>query len=188
MNFSDFLARKNAPDALPNPTPGNPPPSNPTPGDVPDEISPPFPNEQWVAEIPPALRTLDDPKFWVEFGTRLWRARRQFEKTREEIDSTSLERFERRFNEVFETLEAHGVEILDHAGQLYDPGLTVRVLQFEPTPGLSRETITETVKPSLRVGALFIPGEVIVATPQNSPGNQPTNESKNQPTDEPQHN
>ena len=43
--------------------------------------------------------------------------------------------------------------------------MTLTVLQFEPTPGIAREVICETIKPSLRIRGVLLPGQVVVAAP-----------------------
>jgi len=131
---------------------------------------PPLPHE--IFEIPAPTypsHLREDAKFWSELSTRLWRADRQLRRLNTEINhgesSAGMERLTRRFEEILETLQANDIEILDHTGEKYDAGLSLNVLQFEPQSGISSEMILETVKPSVRLGKLLVPGEVIVATP-----------------------
>lgn len=107
----------------------------------------------------------ENAKFLQDLATRIWRAQKQLDKALQKSDEPNLERFARRFEEIGETLSDYGIEIIDHTGQNYDVGLTLTVLQFEPTPGIARETICETIKPSLRVHGTLIPGQVVVAAP-----------------------
>lgn len=108
----------------------------------------------------------EDAKFWGELSTRLWRADRQLRRLNESEPSDGIERLTRRFEEVFEALRDHDIEILDHTGEKYDAGMTLKVLQFEPQDGIKDEVIVETVKPSVRLKGVFVPGEVVVATPR----------------------
>lgn len=66
----------------------------------------------------------------------------------------------------FDALQEVGIEVIDMAGRAYDSGMALKVITFEPTQGLSREEITETIKPSIHFkGQLTQMGEVIVGTP-----------------------
>lgn len=113
--------------------------------------------------LPVSLR--DDLRFLSTLCTRLWHFERQLERVAQNEPSESHDRLVRRFESVTEALRESDIEILDHDGQPYDSGLTLTVLQYEPREDLKRETIIETVKPSLRVRGILIPGEVIVGQP-----------------------
>jgi hypothetical protein len=59
----------------------------------------------------------------------------------------------------------------DWVNQPYDTGLPVKVLSFQPTPGLDRDTVIETVRPTvIWKDRLLQSGEVIVGTPVVSDG------------------
>ena len=104
-------------------------------------------------------------KFLQELATRIWRASKQLEKALKVSDEANLERFARRFEEIGETLAEYDIEIIDDTGKNYDAGLSLKVLLFEPTPGITREKIIETIAPSLRIRGVLVPGQVVVATP-----------------------
>lgn len=118
-----------------------------------------------------ALHT--DTKLWDELGTRLWRAERQVHRLHQSEASENSERLLRRFEEIIETLHDHDIEILDHTGERYDTGLALKVLQYEPQGGITEEVVLETVKPSVRVKGVLLPGEVIVASPRQSNDTSP---------------
>ncbi len=115
------------------------------------------------ASLPPALR--DDLHFFRTLCTRLWRFERQLVKVAQTEPSESHDRLTRRFESIIEALRDAKIEIIDHDGEKYDSGLNLSVLQFEPREELSREMVIETVKPSLIVRGIRIPGEVIVGQP-----------------------
>lgn len=96
---------------------------------------------------------------------------KQIKRLRESEESSAAERLERRFQDVMETLHDGDFEIIEYDGQTYDAGMTLRVLQFEPRENIERETIVETVRPSMRLRGFFVPGEVVVATPIAKPTN-----------------
>lgn len=66
-----------------------------------------------------------------------------------------------------DALAKAGVEIHDHDGMEYDIGLALDVLAYQPTPHATRETVHETVRPSVyRDGRCIQTGQVIVAQPE----------------------
>jgi molecular chaperone GrpE (heat shock protein) len=78
-----------------------------------------------------------------------------------------MKRVYRHIEAIFESLRQIGVETIDPVGRVYDSGMALKVISFEPEPGLSNEEIKETIKPSVAwQGRLIQIGEVIVGTPQ----------------------
>ena len=68
-----------------------------------------------------------------------------------------------------ESLAQMGVTINDWMDQRYDPGLPVKVLTFQPTPGVPHDTIIETVKPTvIWRDQLLQLAEVVVGIPANT--------------------
>lgn len=62
-----------------------------------------------------------------------------------------------------------GVSLNDWVKQPYDPGLPVKVLTFQPTPGLERDTVIEAVRPTvIWKDQLLQLGEVVVGIPTNT--------------------
>jgi hypothetical protein len=143
---------------------------------------PPLPHEAMAPFAVTSLR--DDARFWSELGTRLWRAERQLRRMNEGEKTDGLDRLTRRFEEVFETLHQNNIEIHDHTGEKYDSGLTLKVLQYEPQEGITSEVILETVKPSVRLHGVLVPGEVIVATPIVKPVQEPQEQAPTEPEQE----
>ncbi|WP_030430622.1 hypothetical protein [Allokutzneria albata] len=65
-----------------------------------------------------------------------------------------------------DALAEAGIEVQSYRDQGYDPGLAIRVLAFQPRPGLTREIIVETIRPTVYLhGKVISMGEVIVGTP-----------------------
>ena len=59
------------------------------------------------------------------------------------------------------------IAIQDHLDQPYDSGQLLDVLAFQPTPGIEREVVAETIRPTVYLqGQQIQKGQVIVATPQ----------------------
>ncbi|WP_086820612.1 hypothetical protein [Allokutzneria sp. NRRL B-24872] len=65
-----------------------------------------------------------------------------------------------------DALAEAGIEVQSHRDRDYDPGMAIRVLAFQPRPGLTKETIVETVRPTIYLhGQVIGMGEVIVGIP-----------------------
>ncbi len=74
---------------------------------------------------------------------------------------------------VSDALTALGVQTQEYEGLAYTAGLQLRVLAFQPTPGLEDERVLETVGPAVTVhGGLIRMGEVIVGIPEAAPEEQ----------------
>lgn len=116
-----------------------------------------------LQSLPQSLQ--DDVRFLSTLCTRIWRFERQLVRVAESDPSDNHDRLLRRFESIAEALREAHIEISDHDGQSYDSGLNLTVVQWEPREELKREMILETVKPSLRIRQLLIPGEVIVGQP-----------------------
>lgn len=99
-------------------------------------------------------------------GTGLWRMRQKMldSETKEPLEE--MRRVFRHFESVWDAFIQAGVEIQDHTNEVYDSGLALRVIAFQPTPGIEREIITETIRPSIYFRKTPVQiGEVVVATP-----------------------
>jgi hypothetical protein len=78
-----------------------------------------------------------------------------------------MRRAYRHVESIWDALVEAGIQIQDHTGMLFDSGMSLRVIEFQPTAGLGREQVLDTIKPSVYYdGQLIQMGEVIVGTPQ----------------------
>jgi hypothetical protein len=78
-------------------------------------------------------------------------------------DATRLVRHVDSMYEIFLRL---GLEIKDHTGDDFDYGLPVKVISAQPSPGISRERVIETLRPTIYWQTVIIQtGEVVIATP-----------------------
>ena len=112
------------------------------------------PDEQWL-------------KTAASIATNAWRAKVKMVDTETNEPKEEMKRVYRHVEAIFEALKQVGVEITDPIGRVYDSGMALKVVTFEPTVGLSKEEIKETIKPSVTwQGRLIQMGEVIVGTPQ----------------------
>ncbi|MBN2547793.1 MAG: hypothetical protein JXB15_01445 [Anaerolineales bacterium] len=106
----------------------------------------------------------------ADMGTGLWRLRQKLLQPGSDQPLEEVRRAYRHFQSVWDTLQESGVTIIDHTNQPYDSGLDLKVVTFETHPGIQREVVSETIKPSIYYERdsnrwLIQMGEVIVATP-----------------------
>jgi hypothetical protein len=116
---------------------------------------------------PPAAPAGPDERLLAELGTGLWRLRQRMVDPSTGEPTEVMRRAFRHLQSVWDALAAAGVEIQDHTGSEYDPGLSIQVLAFQPMPELEREKVIETVKPTVYYrGRRLQMGDVIVGTPE----------------------
>jgi hypothetical protein len=105
--------------------------------------------------------------FLAEVGTGLWRLRQKMTQPGGDRPLEEMRRAFRHLESVWDTLEKDGIKIYDHTGEDFDAGKSLRVLAYQPTDGLRRERVLETIKPTVYAGDDLIQmGEVIVGTPE----------------------
>jgi hypothetical protein len=103
----------------------------------------------------------------VEMGTSVWRLRRRLAMEGEVPEERR--RVSRDLESAWDALGQEGIEVRDHTGEEYDGHMALRVIAFQPTPGLTREQITETIKPTIyHKDKLVQMGEVIVGVPEDA--------------------
>jgi len=103
-----------------------------------------------------------------QVGTGLWRLRQKMVKAGSDEPLDEMRRAFRHLESTWDALVQAGVEIQDHTGQTVPEGgvYALKAIAYEATPGLDREQVIETVKPSIYFRSQRIQmGEVIVGTP-----------------------
>ena len=116
---------------------------------------------------PEVTPSSSDLKAFATIATNAWRAKNKMVDPDTGETKEEMKRVYRHIEAILESLSQIGVETIDPVGCAYDTGMALKVVTFEPTPGLSNEEITETIKPSVAwQGRLIQIGEVIVGTPQ----------------------
>lgn len=104
----------------------------------------------------------------ADLATGLWRLR---EKMLDGETGRPLDEMRRAFRHLeatWDILAQAGVQVQDHSRSRYDPGLSLKVTAFQPSPGLDSETVIETLKPTVYLkGQRIQIGEVIVGTPES---------------------
>lgn len=112
---------------------------------------------------------LPDPAL-ADLATHLWRLARKLGPGRADGAASAGQRLAgRHLRAAREALTEAGVETQDHDGSDFDIGLSLHVLAYQPTPGAARETVLETIRPSVyRDGRQIQIGQVIVAQPESA--------------------
>lgn len=107
---------------------------------------------------PPHPMVALDVRSVAEVAVAVWRLSRRA--------GAAGEGVHRHVRAVTEALADAGVQARSYCGAAFDAGLALRVIAFQPTPGLTREEVMETIRPSVYVrGSLVMLGEVIVGIP-----------------------
>ena len=100
-------------------------------------------------------------------ATGLWRIRRKMVSEGAADLPAEMAAACRHLEATMDVLKDGKVEIRDHANEKYVTGMALKVVAFQPTPGIQFEMIAETIRPSVFYrGALIQRAEVIVATPE----------------------
>lgn len=120
-------------------------------------------DEQEAAATEAGPDSSDDAAL-VDAAMGLWRLRQRLAKLDGDATTRGLRRS---LTTASDGLEKLGVVVLEHDRQPYDSGLQVEALDFQPEPGLLRETIIETVQPSIfRYDRRIQQGQVVVGRPE----------------------
>ena len=132
------------------------PPAAPAPTATPAPASPATPVAPAANDVAPPSEF--GPAF-AELATHVWRARNRLGAAPPEVTRRSL----RHIEAAIETLRQLEVTSKDWLNEPYDPGLPLKVISFQPTAGLVRDTIIEVVRPAVFWrNRLMQSGEVVV--------------------------
>ena len=105
--------------------------------------------------------------------TGLWRIRQNFSQIPEGEMPDKVRRSKRHLEAIMDSLSQAGFLINDHLRETYDTGMLLKVAAYEPTEGIQRDTVIETIKPSVYWEDETIQvGEVIVGTPVTNKNQQ----------------
>jgi hypothetical protein len=131
--------------------------------------------EQEAAAAAPSKaepKTDDSEALASAFGglaTQVWRAMGKTLDPATGEPREDMKRVHRHIEGALDVLKQMGLTINDWANQPYDAGLPVKVLTFQPSPGVSCDTILETVRPTVMWKDRLVQiGEVVVGTPTAS--------------------
>ena len=114
-------------------------------------------------------RVLLQPRstMWADLANALWALE---QKTRDPNTAERREEFRpiaRHIDRLAECLVEIGIETQSHTNQVFDSGQSLEVIAFQPTAGINKEIVVETIKPTVYLkGHRLQIGQVIVATPE----------------------
>lgn len=107
-------------------------------------------------------------KAMADIATNVWKAKTKMldssGETREE-----MKRVYRHIEGVMESFKEIGLEVKDHTGDAFDYGLPLNVVTTQPTQGITKESVIETIKPTVYWQKQILQrGEVVIATPAST--------------------
>jgi len=119
-------------------------------------------------------------KALVSIATNAWRAKTKMVDAATGEFREETKRVGRHIEAIYRNLAEVGVMIRDHTGDAYDEGQPMKVIASKPTPGISKERVSETLLPSIFWNNRLIQnGEIVIATP--SAPNTPAESQSHQP-------
>ena len=130
----------------------------------------PAPTPVPAAEVPPSVILADSmgPSLGA-LATHVWRTKGKLIDEKTGLPREETRRAYRHIEAAIETFAQMNLTMNDWINQPYDPGLPVKVLMFQPTPGITRDTIVEAVRPTvIWKDQLLQLGEVVVGIPANT--------------------
>lgn len=105
-------------------------------------------------------------KIIADVATNAWKARTKMTDGASGDVRDDMKRVYRHIEGMFESFQEMGLEIKDHTGEIFDYGLPLKVVTTQPTQGIAKERVIETLKPTIYWQEQMIQmGEVVIATP-----------------------
>jgi hypothetical protein len=102
----------------------------------------------------------------ADVATNAWKAKMKMVDNASGETRDDMKRIYRHIEAIFDSFQEMGLEIKDHTGDTFDYGLPLKVVTTQPTQGLTKETVIETIKPTIYWQKQIIQmGEVVIATP-----------------------
>lgn len=127
-----------------------------------------IPAEHGASSAQHAIIKLDGAKILaalIAIASNAWKAKVRLSR----FDSSTngdIDRMGRHMDAIAEALATLGLEIKDHTGEPFDYGQSLKVAASEPKEGISREFVSETIRPTIYInGVLIQQGEVVIDTP-----------------------
>ena len=150
-----------------------PPTTTRRPVAAPVPAGPDEPVQRTAAGMPPGEpETTVAPRVLAELATGLWRLRTKVTEPGTDVPRPEMRAVRRQVEWMWGVLTDAGLDVQSHDQQPTDPGQSLKVIASQPVPGLDRERVLETVRPTVYLaGRVIQRGEVIIGTvPADSPG------------------
>jgi len=108
----------------------------------------------------------DQPDALLGAANGLWRAQRKLKQRGDALSAADVRQIRRYIGAGRDALLGTGLEMQDHDGEPFDPSQSLEVLLFQDEPELTRETVMETVRPTIYLhGGRIQMGQVVVGRP-----------------------
>jgi len=105
-------------------------------------------------------------KIIADVATNAWKAKTKMTDSASGEVREEMKRVYRHIEGILESFQEMGLEIRDHTGEVFDYGLPLNVVTTQPTLGVVRERVIETLKPTIYWQQQMIQmGDVVIATP-----------------------
>jgi hypothetical protein len=105
-------------------------------------------------------------KGMAAIATNAWKARTKMLNSQSGEPHEEMRRVYRHIEAMFETFQEMGLEVKDHTNDAFDYGMPLKVVTTQPTQGITKERVAETIKPTIYWQKQIIQmGEVVIATP-----------------------
>jgi molecular chaperone GrpE (heat shock protein) len=102
----------------------------------------------------------------ASIATNAWKAKSKMVDAKSGEALEEMKRVYRHIEAILESFQEMGLEIKDHTDDAFDYGLPLKVVTTQPTPGITKERVIETIKPTIYWQNRIIQmGEVVIATP-----------------------
>lgn len=111
------------------------------------------------------------PTIWADITNAVWALQQKSHDPATNEIKDEFKPLSRHVERLAECLTEIGIEAQSHTNQPFDSGQSLDVIAFQPTAGIAREVVLETIRPSVYLkGRRIQVGQVIVATPQSTQG------------------
>ena len=132
---------------------------------------------------PPPTDWAEKLRFLADVATGVWRLRKRMCQPGSDRPREEMRREFSHLQSVWDALKQNGFLIQEHTDKKFDTGQSLKVVAFQPTPGLTYEKVIDTIKPSIYYQERRIQmGEVIVGTPESSAAHGPSDSRPAEPT------
>lgn len=135
----------------------------------PPDPSPGVPAGTPKADAPPVEEVaipMPIAKALVTIANHAWKAASRSSNPDSSESASDLKRVQRSLAGIMDALKDIGIEVRSHTGDTFDYGLPLKVITAQPTPGIEKEVVIETLRPTLFWNNNIVQmGEVIIATP-----------------------
>lgn len=111
-------------------------------------------------------RDREQLRLLADLATGLWRLKPRLLEPGTDRPREGMKRAWRDVEALGDLLAGAGVRVIDHTGHDYDPGQVLEVAARVPVPGLRRDRVQETVRPTVYIGDRHVQvGQVLVEVP-----------------------